>query len=36
MVGPPALAPPGPKEGEPETIFKVMSNQVRDSQLYTA
>lgn len=33
--GPPALAPTG-KEGEPENIFKVMSNQVRDSQLYTA
>jgi hypothetical protein len=32
---PPPVAPPG-KEAEPETIFKVMSNQVRDSQLYTA
>ena len=31
----PALAAPV-DNGEAETIFKVMSNQVRDSQLYTA
>lgn len=36
-MGSPSSAPSGDSgSGDPETIFKVMSNQVRDSQLYTA
>lgn len=35
-AAPGAPVVPAGQEAEAETIFKVMSNQVRDSQLYTA
>jgi hypothetical protein len=38
LAAAPGMAPTPSSDGsgDPETIFKVMSNQVRDSQLYTA